>query len=78
MAFNMAAIARSAVVLMLAVLFVATQMETQGVFAARLADDMAAAPSPADMEPGAAGAMLPSIVGPTLMAVFSFLALKHL
>lgn len=77
MAFSAAAFVRSITVLMVAVLLVATQMEGQGVFAARLAEDVTPAPSPAELQPGHAAALLPTFVGPALVSVLSFIALKH-
>lgn len=78
MALNMAAFVRTSVVLMVAVVFFAgTQMEGQGVVAARFSE--AIAPAPAELQDGLApGALLPSLAGPVLMTMLSFFALKHL
>jgi hypothetical protein len=67
MALNMAAFTRGAVVSMVAVLFMASQMEA------------APAPAPAPQVPGLApGALLTGLVAPALMTVFSFFVLRHL
>jgi hypothetical protein len=79
MALSMAAFVRSTAVLMVAVLFLATQMEGQGVFANRLTEGFAPAPAPVEQVAGlAAGVLLPSIAGPILMIVLSFLALRQM
>jgi hypothetical protein len=97
MAFSVAALVRSALIVVVAVLFVAVQMGGQSVLAARhpaheghhyaptpaptpamVDGGLAYAPAPAPMEAGFAFALLPSVVAPAVMALISFVALKHL
>lgn len=91
MALNMTAVVRSTVVVIVAVLFVATLNGGQGLVAARHSHHayapapapvehggFAYAPAPVELEAGLAFALLPSFAAPAVIALLSVLALKHL
>lgn len=70
-----ATVMRSSVVLVIALFCMIATMDS-GALAQRMSG--AAAPAPSLLSPGHAAASLPSVVGPVVLSVLSFLALKHL